>query len=388
MRHAVFEQQVFGGRMGKVPINQIRDAGLLNQQAKKKHLFDADTKTATLLLQQALTSAPYAIPAWLSLAELYNDQGKKHLTFQVLEYSDRLLSGVKRWRWEKTLVDYQVGRTGMLPAELGFIIGEIPGKPRTDALQLSFTLWENPADLLANIGLSNVEHLFDYTIQKNLQQKGLFFWRVIQNNNISLSEKKVLSFLEMLLRNGDVNAASIIWKTHFHSASIVFNGDFKKRFLQQAFGWRQSNSKAFTMNYERKADKESPGSLHYNFKGWENVNFHHLYQIVPVEGGQHYTFSGEFKSKRLTTDQRPFIEVYGYKCKTPYAKSEMVQADQDWSSLHLNFVVSEECQAVVVRLRRQESHQIDNKLTGQMWLRNFKIEKITDPYTALDGLTE
>ncbi|MFT5697841.1 MAG: tetratricopeptide (TPR) repeat protein [Desulforhopalus sp.] len=388
MRYAIQEQQVYGGRIEKIKIDQVHDAGLLTKIAKKKYVFEADVDSATALLRQALISAPYSIPAWLSLAELYNDQGKKKQAFQVLEYADQLTSEIKRWRWDKTLVDYQVGRTDVLSKELSYIISEIPGKPRADALQLAFTLWEDPDELLDNVGRSNLEHFLDYTIRKRLPHKGLFFWRVSQKDGIFLSEKKMLSFIDMLINSGELVAASAIWRTHFNIESVLFNGDFQRKFLQHAFGWRQSKNKAFTLRHERKDDREFPGILHYNFKGWDNVNFRHLYQIVPVDGGQHYAITGEIKSKRLSTDQRPFIEIYGYKCKTPYAKSEMVEADQDWARFEVVFGVSEECDAVVVRLRRRESNQIDNKLKGQMWLRNFEMLQTGDIFTVFDERPE
>ncbi|WP_458774914.1 hypothetical protein [Desulforhopalus sp. 52FAK] len=386
MRFSVHEQQVFGANVDNLPLEDIRDAGLLTKMAKKKYLFGADVKVARQLLQQALLSAPYSIPAWLSLAELNNDEGQKRQTRQILEYIDQLTAEIHRYRWEKTLVDYQVGRTEMLPGELSYIIEKMPGKSRRDALQLAFTLWDDPADLLAKVGQENVEYLLDHTIARKLPEKGLFFWQVIQNRGRHLEERKILSFLNMLLGKGEVRAAGDIWRTYFNAETILFNQDFENRFLQQAFGWRAIKSKAFTLKHEQKTKENSARTLHYRFKGWENLNFHHLYQIVPVTGGQMYEFTGEYKTRNLTTDQRPFIEVYGYQCKNPYRKSEMVEASEDWTNIHIAFGVSDECQALVVRLRRLESRRIDNKLSGQLWLRNFEIVQTGELYTAFDEL--
>lgn len=388
MNFYIHEQRVFSGNIEGVSVDSVRDARLITRMAKKKYLFEADVEGAKTLLQQALISVPYSIPAWLSLAELYNDEGQKQQSRQVLEYIDQLTSEIKRWRWEKTLVDYQVGRTEVLSREIAYIIEKIPGKSRRDALQLAFTLWDDPNDLLVHVGRENVEHLLDHAISKKMPQKGLLFWQVMQSNGETLKKKKLLSFLNMLLQKGEVVAAGDIWRTYFNSHSILFNQDFADTFLQRGFGWRAIKSKDFTFKHQPKSKESTARNLHYRFKGWENLNFHHLYQIVPVTGGQMYEFTGQYKTKSLTTDQRPFIEVYGYKCKTPYAKSEMVEADTDWTNVKFSFGVSDDCNAVVVRLRRHESRMIDNKLSGQLWLKNFEMLETGDSFTVLDELPE
>ncbi|PHR27860.1 MAG: hypothetical protein COA36_07830 [Desulfotalea sp.] len=386
MSFRVQEQQVFGGHINGLAVDRVHDARLLTRLAKKKYLFDADIQGAKVLLKQALISASYSIPAWLSLAELYNDEGHRQQSRQVLEYTDLLTSEINRWRWEKTLVDYQVGRTEILASELSYIIAEVPGKTRRDGLQLAFTLWDSPDDLLLNVGYKNIKHLMAHAIAKKLPKKGLFFWQIMQNRGVTLEERTLLSFLDMLLREGEIRAAGDIWRAYFNSQSILFNQDFAKPFCQLAFGWRAWGNKAFTMKFEPSIKDGSGRSLHYRFKGWQNFTFEHLYQIVPLVGGQLYEFTGEFKTKNVTTDQRPFVEIYGFECNKGYAKSAQVEANKDWTTIKFIFGVSEECESIVVRLRRDESWRIDNKLAGQLWLRNFEIIQTGQIFTVFDAL--
>ena len=133
---------------------QVRDSRILTYQAKQKHLFEADLSGAEIFLQNALKVNSYYIPAWLGLVELYNDQGEKDHAGEVLAYVDELTQGIKRWRWDKAFVAYQTGMVEILPDELSYIIREIPGKSRNDALQLAFSLWKDPEILLQNVGIS------------------------------------------------------------------------------------------------------------------------------------------------------------------------------------------------------------------------------------------
>jgi hypothetical protein len=47
-----------------------------------------------------------------------------------------------------------------------------------------------------------------------------------------------------------------------------------------------------------------------------------------------------------------------------------------WHTETLEFAPPEECNAVVVRLRRLKSHRFDSKIGGTLWLDDFKLEKL------------
>jgi len=49
-----------------------------------------------------------------------------------------------------------------------------------------------------------------------------------------------------------------------------------------------------------------------------------------------------------------------------------------------DFEVPEDCAAIVVRLRRNESLQIDNKLAGQLWLKNIIISNVSKEAISLE----
>ncbi len=372
-RFALQEQNVFIGKNAEDSAPNSHDPRILTFTAKQKFLFDADIQSSLSMMQRALTLNPYYVPAWLLLAELNNDLGRKKQATKILVYTDSLTRNIKWWRWEKALTAYQLGRLDVLPDELRYIIREIPGKNRSDALQLAFTLWEDPVELLNNVGVENLMHLFTFAVQKKLVGESLFLWSKIEETATTCTESDFLRFINMLIGAEQIGAAGNIWHAHFPDSGILFNGNFATPLLNSGFGWRTRKGKEFELRVEEEPGLASGKALRYRFKGWDNLNFSHLYQIVPVQGGKSYTLTMQCKSDKLTTDQTPFFEVYGFKCKMDYAKSEMVASTQEWQTQNLDFTVPEECSAVVVRLRRRESTQIDNKLSGKLWLANLEI---------------
>jgi tetratricopeptide (TPR) repeat protein len=378
LRFAVQEQLQFSDNTERLADERIRNPRVLLNFAKEKHLFEADLDAAQRLFRQALISSPLYVPAWLGLAELLNDRGDKERAAAIVSYADSLTKTIKRWRWEKTLTAYQLGLTDLLPAELRYIIAQIPGKSRTDALNLAFTLWPDPANLLIQAGPENLLHLFNHAVRTNRAAEALSFWHHITQSQISPDDKQILAFIDMLLRTDHVADAVPIWRQRFNDQDTIFNPDFQARPLGRAFGWRLYDHKGVDQRFE---PLPQPGShaIHLRFKGWENLSYHHLLQIVPLEPHSDYRFTVQMKAAKLTTDQKPFWEVYGYKCQAPRVSSEMVAADQDWTEHTIDFHVPADCSAMVVRLRRRESTMLDNKITGRLWIRQPAITAV-DPY--------
>jgi len=348
-------------------------------------MFDSDLDQAQLLYKRALEINSAYVPAWLGLAELRLDQQQKQNANAILDYTSQLTDNVKRWRWDKALVAYQFDRQDILAVDLAYIILEIPGKQRNDALRTAFAVWPDPEELQEQLGDEALEHLFRYATQTKKVSQGLVLWQVIEQKGLEseAQKKDALAFVNMLIGQGELPEATIIWRKHFSHSDLLFNGSFLVPPLQTAFGWRIGKNKGASW-YFTEEEKDDPAALHIHFNRKDNINLRNISQILPLQGGKVYALKGKVKTKKLTTDQLPFIEAFGYKCKAPYNKSEMVLPDQDWTDLYFVFEVPEECNAMYIRLRRNESTQIDNKLAGDIWLAKFSISETEELFTILD----
>ena len=53
----------------------------------------------------------------------------------------------------------------------------------------------------------------------------------------------------------------------------------------------------------------------------------------------------------------------------------MINGTHDWGTEMIEFSPPEGCEAVVVRLRRKPSRRFDSKISGTVWLDDFRLEK-------------
>ncbi len=54
----------------------------------------------------------------------------------------------------------------------------------------------------------------------------------------------------------------------------------------------------------------------------------------------------------------------------------MLKGTNLWHTETLEFAPPEECNAVVIRLRRLKSRRFDSKIAGTLWLDDFKLKKL------------
>lgn len=367
------EQRSYRERAGAAITHNQKNPFTLTWHAKQKQTFDADFEAANDLLQTALIVNPLYIPAWLQLAELKKEEGDSSKADAILEYIHNLTGHVKRWKWEKALLAYQLDRKDIVAEDLVYIIEKIPGKLRNDACRMVFTIWKDMDELKSIVGSDNIQHLFRLAVKEKRAIEALALWPALEVDEVNVYEKDVFAFINMLIRSEYEEDAISIWKMRYAQDQILFNGDFNSPPLQTAFGWRIQDIKGASWRIETSRDGKEVRSLKVHFNRKHNLNYHHAYQFVPVIGGVDYTLRGELKSAKLTTEQLPYIEVYGYQCDGLYEKTDMVDPDQEWRSFELNFQVPEECNIISVRLRRKMSINIDNKLAGDVWLKGFLI---------------
>ena len=230
------------------------------------------------------------------------------------------------------------------------------------------------------MGRENTESLFRHAIRTNNLATAGYFWPLV--DQAGPEAKLVLPYINLLINNKAITAAAHVWKNYYPANTLLYNGNFSQPSVNSGFGWRIGKIKGVETEYSGNSDNY-PG-LHLHFSGSNNVHYSHTRQYIALSPEHSYRLSGRMRSRNLTTDQKPFLEVTGLYCSMQPVKTVMVPADQDWTPVSLAFTVPEQCQGVQLRIRRNSSNNLDNLISGDLWLTDLSLEEMTSKASLIN----
>jgi len=333
-----------------------------------------DVSGAILLFRNGVSRDPLNGKGWLQLAEAEKSIGNRETAREILDYVHGLGKNTLRWTWYETLLALDLEVYPVVWENLNRMIEN--NRHTTDALQLADMLLAGepegvdkrfedrnlPVYMKWLIGRGRLDQAL--VVREKMAQKGLRDPKADEWLSARLLGQKRVSDA----RFQDETGVSEVTNPGFESD--ITHGPFDWRFSKRGSGWK----------VERVAGMASEGSysLVIVFDGKKNASFAHLSQIVPVEPGGSYELTFWWKGSGLSTDQGPFLEVYGHDAKGLHVKSPMLLGTRDWEKVSLAFTAPEDCHAVVVRLRRVPSRKLDNKIEGTVWVDGFELADASD----------
>jgi len=334
-----------------------------------------DAASAAEHFRQAVSRDPLHIDAWLSLAEAEASMGNTDMARTILAHTDSRVANVYRWKWPQLLLARDQGADDIFFRNINYLISH--GQKVRDAFQLLDS--RLGSDVAVAVQVLHQDNLPDYL-------KWLMRWKRVDDTYAvwhTMAETGqpapdlVRQYVHFLVGHNRIRIAERILQPHGSSNGMI-NAGFEAKATQGGFDWRYYNQRNGLWKIERVKSPTYKDSyaLQISFAGLQNISFSHLFQIVPVEPQNSYRLSYTWQSREITTDQGPFVEISGYDCKGLHHKGPMIDGTQEWRTETIEFVPPEDCEAVVVRLRRLPSKRFDSKISGTVWLDDFRLEKV------------
>ncbi len=337
--------------------------------------FENDSDSAARFFHRTVLQDVFFMDAWLKLAQAEIVLGKPDKARNILQFSDRLTDKVYRWKWDQILLAYDLSMEKIVLSNINFLIHHRKKIP--DAFQLLDTHLAGDAMRAVNVlDTDNLIPFLEWLMRWGRMNDAQIAWSKIISAGIQ--DKDIRSkYIHFLVNRKRVSLAAEIWKSSTGIKGMA-NPGFEEQITGSGFDWRYTADQKGKWAIRRSMSGAFSGahSLKIRFEGKENISFGHLYQIVPVDSLTPYRLTYRWRSRNITTDQGPFVDIYGYDCKGFYIKGAMMLGTHDWQEQNVEFTVPEDCHAVVVRLRRQPSHRFDNKIEGILWLDDFELEKL------------
>lgn len=346
------------------------------QEGHRRYYVDLDADAASGLYRGAVLSNPLLIRAWLGLAEIEMVAGRETEGRRILETLAPFLDRVSTWKWQELLLAFEVRDEAYFERCFNFVLHRLPHRAR-EACYLAGSLWNGWAGTLPHVQEENQAVFLGELMRAREVETALDLWSVMVIRPGAVTQDLRLRFSEFLLNQKRLREAKEVWGDYLGGQAFgVFDGGFEGQPLGQSFGWRWARQADVAVERSREAPHEGSTCLHLRFKGTRNVAFHHVHQIVPVDGGGDYILSFARRSRNLTTDQGVALEVTGYACKGLIQRSEPALGSSPWTKEELPFSAPEGCEAAVIRIVRKESLKFDSKISGDYWLDGLSLKRV------------
>jgi len=340
-----------------------------------KFWFDNNTAAAAPFFRKAAMQDVLFVDAWLKLAQAETILGNPDKAQTILQLLDNLTRNIFRWKWEQTLLANELGMKDLLIGNINFAVKH--GKKVQDAFQLFDGYLDNNVTRAIQVLVTdNLIPYLEWMMRWGRADDAEILWQKIMASGTQ-NEDIQLKYIHFLVSQKQVKQAADIRRQNVGDIDSMTNAGFENEITGRGFDWRYTANQKGKWTIRRTLSGAFSGAhcLRIRFEGKENISFSHLYQIVPVDPLTPYRLTYHWRSRDLTTDQGPFVDIYGYDCKGYYANGPMMLGTHGWQKQEIEFTAPKDCHAVVVRLHRRPSHRFDSKIDGRLWLDDFRLEK-------------
>jgi hypothetical protein len=354
------------------------DAELNSSLGRVYHMLTLeDEKEAESFYVKSLELNPVLSSSWLGLTEIFVENGENQKALSTLRRLSELTPKSISYLWEESILSLRLGDKSMAMRDLR-IVAKVDPTRRERVFNLCWEVIGNPEFILSNVITD--ESLPDYLWYLMLRDKldeTFPVWKRMKKMGI-VSDKSAFSYIEFLLAKDRSSEASSIWSEMFgkRGESLVWNGGFEKEPLGRGFDWRIQNVDGVSIDFDWEKRSEGTRSLRLKFDGKHNVDFYHVYQVIPVEPDTDYFFTSYVSTQEITTRNGITWEVYCYPKLNMTKAMEPLTGTTDWKRVELSFHTPSDCKSIVLRLRRYRSERLDKYIYGVVWVDDVKLLKI------------
>lgn len=381
---------------GKVDVKSIErgltfnpaDAELNFRIARFYHMFTfADGSKAEAFYVRSVELNPLLSSSWLGLTEMFVENGDKQKALSTLERLSELTPLSSSYLWEGAILALRLGDRQMAIKDLKLVARTDPHK-RWGAFDLAREAIGDPKIILDDVVPNEAlgDYLW-YLISRDKLDETFPVWKRIKEVGVT-SNWVVLRYVEFLSAKGRVSEASSIWDGMFgkRGESLVWNGGFEKDLLGGGFDWIIWNfAPGVRIDLDEEKRFEGTRSLRVRFDGKYNVDFYHVWEIVPVEQNADYTFTSYMSTQDITTTNGITWEIYCYPKVNMMKTVESLTGTNDWKRVEVSFHTPSDCKSVVIRLRRYVSTKFDRYISGTAWVDDVRLFKVESKPDAQSG---
>lgn len=349
---------------------------------------DADPQLARKELIHAVQLNAYNAQAWLDLATSYEFQGETKQAKICLRRVDELFPRGPHLQW--AIANFYLLHRNVDEAFRHFrmVLAGSPGYG-PEIYTLAWKSSGDPEKILAELVPTDADlelSYLNFLISTNRLNQTAPVWKRIAANTETFDPAFASAYMDALIADHQGAAAYKVWEVlrrkgliaatyESTSQNLIENGDFENQPLQAGFDWRVSQNSGVYAGLDDSAFHSPAHSLLIQFPGTSNVDYHNVYEFVPVLPNHSYHLIGFMKPQGITTDSGPRIEVrdaYNPNLLDRYTE-QVTGTSPAWVPLSLDFKTGPKTSLLSVQIARVPSQKLDNRIAGRVWIDDITL---------------
>ncbi len=211
-------------------------------------------------------------------------------------------------------------------------------------------------------------------------------WRGLIALGGGFEAAQALFYVSHLLEVGQVDEARQAWddlqrlrliSTAASGEELLYNSDLRRPILNGGFDWRAGDVPSVMVTLDPGSGSEAPAVV-IRFSGEDNLDYHHFYQLVPVEPNQRYRFSAWVATEGITTESGPRLEVFDpYDRQLPPARSLTLVGTAERQQLAVEFTTGPHTRLVRAGIARLPSQRFSGQVRGTVQASEFSLRQVS-----------
>jgi len=335
-------------------------------------------KESIRYLRKAIERNPLEQEYWLGLGRAFQRMGEKNDSEEALEKAISLFPTGFRGRWVTANLLLQQGTLEKALLHFTYLLAGYPNQSGS-VYDVLFKAINDPGFILEKVVPKDptsmnqyVAYLYEIGDRGSVKKA----WEKKVSYGFKSDRNEALRHIDFLISHGELRDAFEVWKGRLREEKIpvpadgnlMTNGGFEKeKILGGGFDWKIGTVPGAEISFDPVVFQEGERSLKVVFSGKENVDFHHVFQYVPLRPNTDYVLKAQMKTKEITTKSGLRLEISGIGSSF-YKTTESLTGDSGWKEMAVSFRTPNQIQGGLVRMRRDKSEKFDRFISGTLWL--------------------
>jgi hypothetical protein len=342
-----------------------------------------DLNESAYYFGKAVERNPLEQEYWLNLAKIYQRVGESTLSERTSENAISVFPTGYRGRWVIGNLRLQQGDLRKAIPHFCYILVYYPNQSSV-VYDVLGKVVNDPDFVLEGIvpkDSSSFKHYLSYLYETGDKDSARKAWAKRSSFDYQPNRGETLRHIEFLISRGEADEAFQVWESRLREEglpvpednNLITNGDFEKeQILGGGFDWKMEKVAGAEVSFDPSIAYEGKRSLKIVFDGKENVDFHHVYQFLPLKPNREYILRANMKTQAVTTRSGLKIEVVGVGGSF-HEVSETLTGNNGWRELIVRFRTPVQLQGGLVRVRREKTDKFDRYISGTVWIDHVRL---------------